>query len=82
MSEAGDLQAEVNRISKLSLEELEKEWLKQEEEAANKSVKKSTEKVTAEDIAWLRKAQQESRERQSQRVRIQKVCPKSFIEIK
>lgn len=75
---AGDYQAEVDRISKLSPEELEKEWLKQEEEAANKSVKK--EKVTDADIAWLRKAQQESM--QSKRVRIQKICPKSFIEIR
>lgn len=80
----------VEEISKMSHEELEKAWIEQEEEeqrqidkeeAANKSVKKGA-KVTAEDVAWLRKASKESRERQSKKVHFEKMCPQGFIEVK
>lgn len=52
-------QAEVDRIAKMSDEELQAAWDAQEsrEAQAQDGVKKSVGGVTEEDIAWLRKAQ-------------------------
>lgn len=78
VSEPGDYQGDYDRLSKMSPEELEAEFYRREE-AANKGVKKSAEKVTAEDIAWLQKARAErlqKQHQQPQRVHFEKICPR------
>ena len=70
---ADDLQADYDRLSQMSQEELEAEFYRREE-----GVKKSA-KVTAEDVAWLNKARAErlqKQHQQTQRVHFEKICPR------